>query len=275
MSLEGTAKTEYASLSGKIHTIVIDKSLSVSGACADAKATGEAINGAEARLANTVEATTEKYLGEKVAPAVEAEVASKAVKNTGDTMTGNFAIKTEAYPSVVLASTRHNTDCTLLNDGNIFRYWIRNKTGDSSNGRELRLFSSTYTAGLKEAIALFDMKDGEGKHYPLLHTGNIGDTILATGSYEGTGSPHSLTFPKEPKLLVITGNVGARDSGGTHIDAAVSLICVPQSGWAVYDTINLQSMDRASSQIVLSGNTVSNIPFSANGVTFHYTAIMC
>jgi hypothetical protein len=44
MSLEGTAKTEYASLSGKIHTIVIDKTLTVSGACADAKATGEAIN---------------------------------------------------------------------------------------------------------------------------------------------------------------------------------------------------------------------------------------
>lgn len=43
MSLEGIAKTEYASLSGKIHTLVIDKTLSISGACADAKATGEAI----------------------------------------------------------------------------------------------------------------------------------------------------------------------------------------------------------------------------------------
>jgi len=43
MSIEGTAKTEYASLSGKIHTFVVDKTLSISGACADAKATGEAI----------------------------------------------------------------------------------------------------------------------------------------------------------------------------------------------------------------------------------------
>ena len=43
MSLEGAAQMEYASLSGKIHTLVIDKSLSISGAAADAKATGEAI----------------------------------------------------------------------------------------------------------------------------------------------------------------------------------------------------------------------------------------
>ena len=43
MSIEGTANTEYASLSGKIRTFVVDKSLSVSGACADAKATGDAI----------------------------------------------------------------------------------------------------------------------------------------------------------------------------------------------------------------------------------------
>lgn len=46
MSIEGTAKTEYASLSGKIHTFVVDKTLSISGACADAKSTGEAIENA-------------------------------------------------------------------------------------------------------------------------------------------------------------------------------------------------------------------------------------
>ena len=44
MSIEGTANTEYASLSGKIRTFVVDKTLSVSGACADAKATGDKLN---------------------------------------------------------------------------------------------------------------------------------------------------------------------------------------------------------------------------------------
>lgn len=44
MSMEGSAMTEYASLSGKIHSLVIDKSLSISGAAADSKATGEAID---------------------------------------------------------------------------------------------------------------------------------------------------------------------------------------------------------------------------------------
>ena len=50
MSLEGVAQMEYASLSGKIHTLVIDKSLSISGAAADAKATGDAIVAVEKRL---------------------------------------------------------------------------------------------------------------------------------------------------------------------------------------------------------------------------------
>lgn len=44
MSLEGNAITDYASLSGKIHTLVIDKTLSVPGACADAKAVGDAMD---------------------------------------------------------------------------------------------------------------------------------------------------------------------------------------------------------------------------------------
>lgn len=43
MNVKGTAQTEYASLSGKIHSLVIDKSLTISGACADAKAVGDAI----------------------------------------------------------------------------------------------------------------------------------------------------------------------------------------------------------------------------------------
>ncbi len=42
--MEGNVQTEYASLSGKIHTLVIDKTLSISGAAADAKAVREAID---------------------------------------------------------------------------------------------------------------------------------------------------------------------------------------------------------------------------------------
>lgn len=66
MSIEGTAKTEYASLSGKIHTFVVDKTLSISGACADAKATGEAIESA----VGSVHETAAEYATEKALEAV-------------------------------------------------------------------------------------------------------------------------------------------------------------------------------------------------------------
>lgn len=69
MSIEGTANTEYASLSGKIRTFVVDKTLTVSGACADAKATGEAIE-------KNAGAAAEEYLGKELTPAVEAAVSN-------------------------------------------------------------------------------------------------------------------------------------------------------------------------------------------------------
>ena len=63
MSLEGNAITEYASLSGKIHTLVIDKTLSISGAAADAKAVGEAVD----RLESISEDAKENYEAAKAA----------------------------------------------------------------------------------------------------------------------------------------------------------------------------------------------------------------
>lgn len=71
MSIEGTAKTEYASLSGKIHTFVVDKTLSISGACADAKATGEAIEEMEDSVTNSVVETIRPYIDDTVDSEVE------------------------------------------------------------------------------------------------------------------------------------------------------------------------------------------------------------
>ena len=68
MSIEGTANTEYASLSGKIRTFVIDKSLTISGACADAKATGEAIEKKAGEAA-------EEYLSKALPSAVDEMIA--------------------------------------------------------------------------------------------------------------------------------------------------------------------------------------------------------
>ena len=43
MSMKGSIDEQYVSLSGKIHALVIDKTLSINGAAADAKAVGDAI----------------------------------------------------------------------------------------------------------------------------------------------------------------------------------------------------------------------------------------
>lgn len=76
MSIEGTAKTEYASLSGKIHTFVVDKTLSISGACADAKSTGEAIEEA----VDSVKDVAAEYATEEALKAV-GELAEETARN--------------------------------------------------------------------------------------------------------------------------------------------------------------------------------------------------
>ena len=77
MSMEGNAHTEYASLSGHIKTFVIDKTLSISGACADAKATGDAIE----NLTESAKDEAAKYAVEKSLEAVK-ELAETAADNS-------------------------------------------------------------------------------------------------------------------------------------------------------------------------------------------------
>lgn len=89
MSLEGKAITEYASLSGKIHTLVIDKTLSIGGACADAKATGERLDKCEAaadELLEVMETFVEEAAGDAVRSIAKAaaEDSAEAYMNNAD-----------------------------------------------------------------------------------------------------------------------------------------------------------------------------------------------
>lgn len=89
MSLEGNAITEYASLSGKIHTLVIDKTLSISGAAADAKAVGDKID----PLERTVEEAKAEY--DKAIQGMEEAAAQAAADAVGALTAADVGAVTE------------------------------------------------------------------------------------------------------------------------------------------------------------------------------------
>jgi CRISPR/Cas system CMR-associated protein Cmr5 small subunit len=97
MNVKGTAQSEYASLSGKIHSLVIDKSLTISGACADSKATGEAIE----KAMDSVKEESAEYAIEKALESVSdlaEETARKAAVDSVNTLVAEavneFAVMT-------------------------------------------------------------------------------------------------------------------------------------------------------------------------------------
>jgi len=117
MSINGTAQTEYASLSGKIHTFVVDKTLSISGACADAKATGEAIeNAVDSVKEESAEYAIEKSLeavGE-LADEVARIAAVDAVADEVDKAVDALAILTAAEVSSICDGKGETVDDKLL-----------------------------------------------------------------------------------------------------------------------------------------------------------------
>lgn len=118
MSLEGNAITEYASLSGKIHTLVIDKTLSISGACADAKVVGDKIEPLESCVEEAKELYEEAISGmDEVAKEIAETAAREAVEKLTaedlnayekqevltDTTKAKFGLGTDAVPDDVLS----------------------------------------------------------------------------------------------------------------------------------------------------------------------------
>lgn len=204
MSIEGTANTEYASLSGKIRTFVVDKTLTISGACADAKATGEAI---DAKAGEAAREAVNKQIG----PAVAEEVAKKAISKSGDTMTGNLTFAGQSTPQILMQKTNGQGEGIIYPGANNMCMTTRNTEGNDNIKRSLYLYNSAMH-GLDKCLRVYDVLDGVGTWYEVLHTGNLealGSCRIVSGEVTGNDkagedSPNSITFPFKPKLVYVT-----------------------------------------------------------------------
>lgn len=176
--MEGNLNTEYASLSGKIHTLVIDKTLTISGAAAEAKATGEAIEKAVGEVRDEVaEYATEQAL-EAVAEQAEG-IVEEAVNNltAGDL---NAYTKEEVLSEstkTLLELPESYTPNDLLNSLGLYR-WKRR----------------TYTEGYISELNAQDVN--------VIDKGEYSDTVTVY-----FGSEYSLD--SETGLFTLTGETGS------------------------------------------------------------------
>ena len=246
MSINGTAQTEYASLSGKIHTFVVDKTLSISGACADAKATGEAIDSAVGAVhEDAAEYATEKALeavGE-LADEVARTAAVEAVADEVDKAIKDLHYLTEQDVNTICNGGSLAEDDKLLNEVGLTELWSIVNSADVAN---------TNLANAKAKIA--------------------------TGTYTGTGTygydgKNTLTFDFVPEFIAISCELAA----GAYIQAA---FFVPRVGGF---SGNGNVGDQASVAVLiseLSGTTASwysrkssGYQCNAENYVYHYIAI--
>lgn len=264
MSIEGTANTEYASLSGKIRTFVVDKSLSISGACADAKATGDKID----NMATAAGESAVETLNKALPSMVSSEVGNQAVKKTGDTVPGtDFKINS--------GKSRFVSNNNFLQLSN---YSIANIISNSAN----LLISHPKFTTLAEMLRLNVIVDGVESKYPVLHTGNLeafGIARVVTGSYVGTGTygeenPNTLTFPFAPKAVFIIGRLGVPNItplGFVSLIGDMGVGIVNDAGLAFHTSFN------GNTVTWYGGEGASQAPGSGQanmqGETYRYIAI--
>ena len=200
--IEGTAKTEYASLSGKIHTFVVDKTLSISGACADAKVVGDNIERLDDILPEAKEAYEEAKAAydeavggmEEAARAVATEVAKEEVskltagdvgayskaESVSDTTKALYGLGTDAVPDDVFGvlSRFH---------GGLGNEYVWAKIG--TKGNEVRKSES-------EAVAYYTKKSGSYYATTVALEIPYSDEIIC--NMDGTVSL------KNPQILTVT-----------------------------------------------------------------------
>ena len=143
-------------IEGAVVIALIDNTLTVSGAAADAKATGDALAG--------------------------------TVKKNGDTLTGNLYIENSSYPSVRLDDTATGSEVSVQNYGQSAVIDVFNVKGSGSKRRSLGLRSSgAPTSGLKNAVFFRDVGETD-IYYDIYGEHNIEASMDELGYVKGAKS---------------------------------------------------------------------------------------
>lgn len=133
-----------------------------------------------------------------------------AVKKSGDTMTGNLIVANDGWPGLFVRGTTREG---ILENAQSQCVVIQNRSVNDVNSRSvLELYDETHD--VSDIIRFYTLKNGETKHYPIIHTGNTEAhkiSRIQIGTYQGTGTngagnPPSLTFSFVPKMVFIMGD---------------------------------------------------------------------
>lgn len=215
-------------------------------------------------------------------------VGDYALKKDGsNAMTGNLLLEKAGGISNVLFDSNVGSEVRFAMWETTAAMLVRDERGTASRERAIHLKGHTSSDKVDNALLLVDKYYGTTKEYPILHTGNLsanGVARIETGSYVGTGttgsaSPTSLTFPFEPKMLIVTRvNPSVNYENQFMFERFIWVKGVTEDGGNTYGSYG----ERVERHYSTAGNTISwyatpveaaEAQFNESGFLYHYIAL--
>lgn len=95
-----------------------------------------------------------------------------AVKKTGDTLSGDLTVRKGTSPSIFFVEENGPGGSIQLWNNSLFLS-NRNADADQNNYRQITIANSNAQNRVENALILTNVTDGNVRHYPILHAGNL------------------------------------------------------------------------------------------------------